>query len=294
MAFTLIELLVVVAIIAILAALLLSALTGAKLAAQQAGCISNLKQLALAHTLYVSDFDKDIPPMFAYFPVAGPVAGGFYTGEAPIWETFLSPYISRQNNFGAHKASVYSCPSASQPDIKFDVHYFVETNGTADTEWCAYRPLLVPVWVPLQLVTNFGAFAFNGWLFDVLEFDSLNGLPLPPYFKTPRDARRASQTPVFADANCYAVFPYSSQRPSTNLYDGLPGGADMPSLAIARHGSRPASAAPRNFDITHRLPGMIDVALYDGHVEKSPLENLWNYYWAADWQVPFRRPGLLP
>jgi hypothetical protein len=35
---------------------------------------------------------------------------------------------------------------------------------------------------------------------------------------------------------------------------------------------------------------MIDVALFDGHVEKSPLEYLWNYYWSADWQIPSRRP----
>jgi len=27
-------------------------------------------------------------------------------------------------------------------------------------------------------------------------------------------------------------------------------------------------------------------------VEKSPLENLWSYYWSADWQIPIKRPGL--
>jgi hypothetical protein len=39
---------------------------------------------------------------------------------------------------------------------------------------------------------------------------------------------------------------------------------------------------------------MIDLALYDGHVEKSPLENLWNYYWSANWQIPNPRPGRAP
>jgi prepilin-type N-terminal cleavage/methylation domain-containing protein len=58
--FTWIELLVVMAIIAILAALLLPVLSRTKLRAQQARCLSNLRQLALASATYISDTGRPV------------------------------------------------------------------------------------------------------------------------------------------------------------------------------------------------------------------------------------------
>jgi prepilin-type processing-associated H-X9-DG protein len=254
----LIELLVVIAVIALLMAILLPALSGARRQAQAVVCRAKLRQWAPLFSAYAADNDgRFFLRGFAPF------------GNAFKWTEPMIPYLRGDRG-------IHLCPVAERPIDDADMSsmsYRAVRIGHGSTFSAWTDPTYRGPDAPLH-----GSYGLNDWTCIPMDPETNEELRDLRYWRTVGAVREAGRVPVLADLATYYTNPADSDEPPVCENPWLVVFFVVPNMheaCMARHN------------------GGIHMLFLDWSVRKVGLKELWTLKWHKQFNTagPWTKAG---
>ncbi len=266
-AFTLIELLVVITIIALLVSILMPALSKAKKQAKDIVCRSNLSQLSKAIALYSAE-NNDKLFSFDYSRDHWFRRIAYIFGDKKYRD---DPSIDEMDGI----MKVAQCPSTKVVELPDGDQELTESNKW-DEMWAVNAEAYAGG--ATTQGTMYGSYSINCWLLPdpkdyYTVFSGTNyGANKAKYYSVLSKAK--SNVPAFFDCFRFDAWPEDDSsvpnaEQTLNGQYSRAGGTDysMHRVCVDRHDKA------------------INIGFVDGHVEKVPLEDLWQFKWNRKFQT---------